>query len=132
MGVSPLTIYHWEHGKARPRNKEMLAKWLAVRELGKREALRQLGLGKSEAPEAKVSKAKSKTRRRGTFARTAEESILALLKARKSLTTSQLNDAWRKEGRAGTANVTLGRLVTARKLKRVKAKGARGSLYRAS
>ena len=41
VGVSPLTIYNWENGKSRPR-KEQLALLVAVRGVGKREALRRL------------------------------------------------------------------------------------------
>ena len=43
VGVSPLTIYNWENGKSRPR-KEQLAALVAVRGIGKREALRRLEL----------------------------------------------------------------------------------------
>jgi DNA-binding transcriptional regulator YiaG len=43
VGVSMLTIYNWEKGKSRPRNAQ-LAKWLAVKGLGKREAWKRLGL----------------------------------------------------------------------------------------
>jgi DNA-binding transcriptional regulator YiaG len=41
VGVSGLTIYNWEHGKARPR-KAQLAALIAVRGIGKREALMRL------------------------------------------------------------------------------------------
>jgi DNA-binding transcriptional regulator YiaG len=41
VGVSGLTIYNWEHGKARPR-KAQLAALIAVRGIGKRDALKQL------------------------------------------------------------------------------------------
>jgi DNA-binding transcriptional regulator YiaG len=41
VGVSGLTIYNWEHGKARPR-KSQLAALVAVRGIGKREALKRL------------------------------------------------------------------------------------------
>ena len=58
VGVSPLTIYNWEHGKSRPR-KEQLAALVAVRGIGKREALARLELLKAEE-----EKAASKTRRR--------------------------------------------------------------------
>jgi DNA-binding transcriptional regulator YiaG len=47
VGVSSLTIYNWEHGKSRPR-KEQLAALVAVRGIGKREALRRLELLKGE------------------------------------------------------------------------------------
>ena len=41
VGVSGLTIYNWEHGKSRPR-KAQLAALIAVRGIGKREALKRL------------------------------------------------------------------------------------------
>jgi DNA-binding transcriptional regulator YiaG len=41
VGVSGLTIYHWESGKSRPREKQ-IAKWAAIRGLGKREAQKRL------------------------------------------------------------------------------------------
>ena len=40
VGVTPLTIYNWEHGRSEPRRAQ-LEKWLAVRDLGKREAWRR-------------------------------------------------------------------------------------------
>ncbi len=40
VGVSPMTIYNWEHGKTKP-GKEQLAALVAVRKLGKREAERR-------------------------------------------------------------------------------------------
>jgi DNA-binding transcriptional regulator YiaG len=43
VGVTPLTIYHWESGKAKPRAKA-LAAWAAVRGIGKREATKRLEL----------------------------------------------------------------------------------------
>ncbi|QNN20766.1 helix-turn-helix domain-containing protein [Planctomycetales bacterium ZRK34] len=43
VGVSGLTIYNWEHGKSKPRAKQ-LAQWVAVRDLGKREALKRLDM----------------------------------------------------------------------------------------
>jgi DNA-binding transcriptional regulator YiaG len=50
VGVSGLTIYNWEHDKARPR-KAQLAALVAVRGLGKREALTRLAkLGAVEKP----------------------------------------------------------------------------------
>ena len=43
VGVSALTIYHWESGKSKPRAKA-LAGWAEVRGIGKREATRRLEL----------------------------------------------------------------------------------------
>jgi len=43
VGVSPLTIYNWELGKTRPR-KEQLAALVALRGIGKREAIKRLEL----------------------------------------------------------------------------------------
>ena len=41
VGVSPMTIYNWEQGKARPKN-DRLAAFVALRNVGKREALKKL------------------------------------------------------------------------------------------
>ena len=43
VGVTAQTIYSWEQGKSKPRD-EQLAALVAVRELGKREALKRLEL----------------------------------------------------------------------------------------
>src|SRR5688572_12313333 len=41
VGVSPLTIYNWEHNKSRPR-KEQFAALVAMRGIGKRQAIKKL------------------------------------------------------------------------------------------
>ena len=41
VGVSGLTVFNWEHGKARPRQ-DRLAALVAVRTMGRREALAKL------------------------------------------------------------------------------------------
>ena len=53
IGVSPLTIYNWEHNKSRPR-REQFSALLAIRGLGKREAQAKLSLASS----AKKARAK--------------------------------------------------------------------------
>ena len=62
VGVSHLTIYNWENGKNRPR-KEQLASLVAVRGIGKREALKRLELLKAKEEKA-ASKPKKKTRKK--------------------------------------------------------------------
>lgn len=62
VGVSPLTIYNWEQGKSRPR-KEQLASLVAVRGIGKREALARLELARAEEKKAE-SKPGSKARKK--------------------------------------------------------------------
>ncbi len=52
VGVSGLTVYHCERGKARPQ-KERLATLVALRRLGRREALGKLALLKADAKEIK-------------------------------------------------------------------------------
>jgi len=59
VGVSGLTIYNWEQEKSRPR-KEQFAALVAVRGIGKREALAKLKLLK-----AKEEKAASKPKKKG-------------------------------------------------------------------
>jgi DNA-binding transcriptional regulator YiaG len=41
LGVSAQTVYHWEAGKSRPRQQQLIA-IAALRKLGKRKALAQL------------------------------------------------------------------------------------------
>ena len=126
IGVSEMSIYLWESGKTRPR-KALLAKWLAIRGLGKREALRRLEPEGAKGPSASGKKPSTRRPIR-TFKRTGAEMILAVLKG-KALPAREINAAWRKEGRAATADTTLGQLVKARKLKRTQVKGERGSRY---
>ena len=64
IGVSGLSIYNWEQGKARPRESSIAA-LMSIRGIGKREAARRLG--GLAAPKAKVktkakTKAKAKTK----------------------------------------------------------------------
>lgn len=47
VGVAGLTIYHWEHGTSRPR-KAQFARLVAVRGIGRREALTRLEMAKAE------------------------------------------------------------------------------------
>ena len=55
IGVSGLSIYNWEQGKARPRESSIAA-LMSIRGIGKREAARRLG-----GPAAPKAKAKVKT-----------------------------------------------------------------------
>jgi len=43
---------------------------------------------------------------------------------------TEINAAWKKEGRKGTAAVSLSKMTKAKKLNRMKLKGQRGSQYR--
>jgi hypothetical protein len=70
-----------------------------------------------------------KQKKRGTFAQTAEQFIVGLLKNGKGLATADINKAWKKEGRGGRADQMLAKMVNAKKLKRTSVPGLRGSLY---
>ncbi|MGD9637144.1 MAG: helix-turn-helix domain-containing protein [Pirellulales bacterium] len=59
IGVSPLTIYNWEHNKSRPR-REQFSALLAIRGLGKREALAKLA---TSAPAKKPAAKRGRPRR---------------------------------------------------------------------
>jgi DNA-binding transcriptional regulator YiaG len=133
LGVSGLTVYNWESGKSRPRRSQ-LPRIVAVRGIGKREALQRLGVitkTPNQQNHSAPMKPKSNSGRRGKFKQTGEQTILALLKGGRSLTTKAINQAWTKQGRAGSANVLLGKLVQDRKITRTKVKGERGSTYSA-
>jgi DNA-binding transcriptional regulator YiaG len=127
VGVTGLTVYQWEGGKSRPR-KAQLARLAAVRGLGKREALKRLELlGGGGGGGAATG------RRRGAGSGvTAEQFVLSLLRSRKATTSGGINAAWRKAERQGKADNTLSLMVKARKLKRARLKGERGSRYSAA
>ena len=57
VGVSGLTIYQWEHGKSRPRKKQF-AGLVAVRNIGRREALARLEAMKADAKKVKKQRTK--------------------------------------------------------------------------
>ena len=62
VGVSGLSIYNWEQGKARPRESSIAA-LMSVRGIGKREAAKRLGNPAEPAPKAKTTaKAKPATK----------------------------------------------------------------------
>jgi DNA-binding transcriptional regulator YiaG len=63
VGVSPLTIYNWEQGKSRPRKEQLLA-LVAVRGIGKREALARLEAIEAEAPAAPAAKKTGRPKRK--------------------------------------------------------------------
>ena len=80
---------------------------------------------------ATAAVAPKKRRKRGHFAQTAQEFVLGLVKS-KSMTTAQVNAAWKEAGRGATANTTLSTLVKAKKIKKNKVKGIKGSSYTAA
>ena len=68
-------------------------------------------------------------RKRGSFAMSGDESILAFIKSAGTPTTKEVNQHWKGEGRGGSADNALTKLVKTRKLKRINIKGERGSKY---
>jgi hypothetical protein len=71
-------------------------------------------------------------RKRGSFAMSGDESIFAFIKKAGSPTTKEVNQHWKGEGRGGTADNALTKLVKLKKLKRINVKGQRGSQYSVS
>jgi hypothetical protein len=67
-------------------------------------------------------------RKRQTFEITAHEFVLGLLKS-KSLTTAEVNAAWKQAGRGGNAGTTLTQLFQGKKIKREAVKSGKGSKY---
>ena len=70
-------------------------------------------------------------RGRGQFSQTADEFVLGLLKD-KQMITGDINAAWKRAGRGGAADNTLGKLVKERRIKRTPVKDGRGSNYAAT
>ena len=119
VGVTGQTIYDWESGDSRPRQQQV-TKVAAVRGIGKREVMKRLELLGANV---------GQPRQRGRFEQTAQEFITSLLKGQKTTTSAQIKAAWQKAGRKGKADNTLGLMVKAGTLKRVKIKGEKGSEY---
>jgi hypothetical protein len=68
-------------------------------------------------------------RRRGKFAHTAEHSVLEFIQRQRNPSTADINAHWRAEGRLGTSNVTLLRLLKSGAIRRVDDPNVRGSRY---
>ena len=71
---------------------------------------------------------KAEGRKRKSYAVTAEQLVLGLVKDR-GATTAEINKAWKGAGRTGRADNTLNKMVKAGKLKREKLQGQKGSRY---
>jgi hypothetical protein len=68
-------------------------------------------------------------RRRGRFTQTAIQSVIAFLRERGNPSTAEINAHWRAEGRKGTVNVTLLKLLKDGLIQRVPDASIRGSRY---
>jgi len=91
---------------------------------------------KKTAKRSKGRSTKKKTtkrggrRKRGSFSRTGEESVLAFVSELKNPTAGDINKKWTAEGRGGSADNTLGRLVKEKKIVRENVPGQRGGIYK--
>lgn len=128
MGVSGLTIYNWEAGKSKPRRSQ-LGRIISVRGIGKREAAQRLAHVVGETKATATPQEKPIASKRKKYRYTAEEMVIKLLKSGRPLSRRDVNSAWEKEGRPGTADVLLGRLVKTGKIKRMKSAGQTKSSY---
>jgi hypothetical protein len=69
-------------------------------------------------------------RHRGRFERTGVDSVLDFIRQQANPTTAEINAHWRAEGRKGTANVTLLKLLKDNRIRREEDPTIRGSRYR--
>ena len=85
-------------------------------------------------PKTAVKPATKGKRVRRKFATSGLDSILAFVKAagKKGATTSEIVKHWKAEGRSGDGYTALGELTKAKKLKREKIEGEKGSRYTAA
>lgn len=90
---------------------------------GRRRRGRPRGTGRA------VGRPRGRRRRRGTFATTAEDMILSLVRQRGGATTREIKEKWKSEGRGGTADNALSKMVKDKKLKRSPIEGQRGSRF---
>jgi hypothetical protein len=96
------------------------------------EPTRRAGRPRKKTKTTKKAKTtgRGRGRGRGRYTKTAEQFILDLLEGGKEMTTSEINQAWRKAGRPGDAATTLTKLSKQGKIKRENIPGARGSKYK--
>ena len=95
---------------------------------------RPAGKRNAAAGPAKKAHKQAKRRIRRKFATSGLDSILAFVKAagKKGATTSEIVKHWKAEGRSGDGYTALGELTKAKKLKREKIEGEKGSRYTAA
>ena len=110
------------------RRTKALGKLVAQRDALNRQIAELQAISEPQAPRPAAKRVKGK-RKRGSFKETAEQMVLGLLAGGKSMATAEINAAWKKAGRGGSADSTLGKLVKAKKLKRQKVKKGKGSAY---
>ncbi len=113
--------------KLQAQRKEYAAKLAEIDAIFARCGIQPLSAPASRAPAAAPVGDRRRTRRK--FKVTANELILAFVKERGSATTAEINEHWRRNGRAGKADNTISSLVKEGKLKRKKLPGERGSSY---
>jgi hypothetical protein len=93
------------------------------------------GSGKAAAAAAPApavdgrKKRAGRRRKRGKFATSGEDSILGFISSNKNPSTQDVNKHWKGEGRGGSADNTLSKLVREKRLKRSSIEGQRGSTY---
>ena len=110
------------------RRTKALGKLIAQRDALNRQIAELQTISEPQAPR-QVAKRVKGMRKRGAFQETAEQMILGLLAGGKTMTTAEINAAWKKARRGGSADVALGKLVKAGKLRRKKVKKGKGSNY---
>jgi hypothetical protein len=70
-------------------------------------------------------------RTRQRFETSGEDSIINFIRSNRNPTTQDVKKHWASEGRGGTADNALSKLVKERKIKRIPLVGERGSRYSA-
>lgn len=95
-----------------------------------KKAGKKKGPGRPRKSTTTATRKKTKGRRRGSFPRTGEESVVAFVNELGQATAGEVNKKWRGEGRGGSADNTLGRLVKRGDLVREDVPGQRGGIYK--
>jgi len=107
-----------KRGRGRPRGSKTTTK----------KAGKKTGKKTTKKTGKKVSK--RGRRKKGTFTKTGEQTILDFVREHGSPSTAEINVHWSGEGRGGKADNTITRLVKEGKLARVENPGERGSRYK--
>ncbi len=114
--------------KTKQEDRKKAGKRTVVKKATRTAAEKRVAKQQGRKKAGKVGKKKT-VKKSKRLSGTGEQSVLGFVQRKGGATTAQINAHWSRQGRGGTANNILSKLVRERQIKCQKIKGARGSQY---